>query len=77
MIPQEIDELAAKLVDRMIFRNRIPEDLRTVANSYMRVELVRMIRRTTRSVTRNAESLLLLRRLLWSPSGQTTKSSKH
>lgn len=63
-VPDDIDAMARDLADRLIRRNRVPERLRATAESFLRTELTRSLRRVSRETSSNAAALLAFQRAI-------------
>lgn len=58
----DVETLAGELTDRLINRGRVPQRLRGTTQRFMQLELVRTLRRITRTTSSNAGMLLAYRR---------------
>lgn len=60
----DVDEMARDLTDRLIRRGRVPERLRGSSETFLRAELIRVLRRVARQTSVNAGMLLAAQRVL-------------
>lgn len=61
-IPQEVQDTARELVDRLIKRKRVAPALRELAEQYLHAEIIRSLRRVARSTCENLTVTLLAQR---------------
>lgn len=62
MNTNDVDTLARELTDRLVQRGRVPANLRTTAETFMRTELLRSLRKVARTTSANAGMLLAFSR---------------
>lgn len=60
----EIEKLAVELSDRLVQRGLISPTLREAAADYLRMELLRSLRRVAKVTSRNAEFALMAHRMM-------------
>jgi len=62
MITNDVDKMAKDLTDRLVKRGRVPAGLRETAESYMRTELTRSLRKVARTTSVNAGMVVAFKR---------------
>jgi len=62
MQTDDVDKMAKELTDRLVARGRVPARLRESAESFMRTELTRSLRKVVRSTSLNAGMMVAFQR---------------